>query len=534
MRTASFAVCLLAASAMVAADALQVFPLFSDHGIMQQDVLTPVWGRAAPGAAVSVAFCGAEASATADAQGAWLVRIRTPKAEPGRFDGSDLSVTAGGERIVLHDVVVGEVWIGSGQSNIDTPMSAYPVGTATARSADHPGIRLFSGGGRGLAAGLAGQHWDRCTPATAAKASATGFFFSRGLHEALRVPVGFINLAWAGSTLSTWVQPEWLAADPRMAANLEAFRAGFPAFIAERRQRIATWQAAVDAAKAQGQPAPRRPFSDEADMPFGHFIGDHVATHTAAVMPFACKGMLWDQGESGVGYGLKGRYDDIVDIMLRHLRAGFGSELPVIYCQMPKGGGWGPGIRVLDPSGRTQGSVVPLADLPATAPRAGRVFAGFAAEGDAFQRMQALPGCHIAVTRDLQADIHPPDKDRYGARFCLTALGRVYGREVETFGPMISSAQRAGAELRLEYSGAGGGLVALGGRPPQGFYVSGKNGTSAWVGARIEGGSVILSGPDIATAETVSYANDQGGRVMWANLFNAEGLPAYPMTVQIR
>jgi sialate O-acetylesterase len=534
MNYVRFIVCWLTLSALAAADVLQVFPLFTDHGILQQDTLAPVWGRAAPGSRVKVDFCAAEASVTADAQGSWLVRIRTPKAEPGRVDGYDLGIGSEGEHIVLHDVAVGEVWIGSGQSNIDTPMCAYPVGTAEARSADHPGLRFFSGGGRGLAAGLAGQHWERCTPETAAKASATGYFFSRDLHQALRVPVGFINLAWAGSTLSTWVQPEWLAADPRMAANLEAFRAGFPAFIAERKQRIANWQAEVEAAKAQGQPAPWRPFSDDAERPLGDFIGGHVATHTGAVMPFACKGMLWDQGESGIGFGLKGGYAEILDIMLTHLRAGFGSELPVIYCQMPKGGGWGPSIHVLDPSGRTPPVAVPLANLPATPPRPGRVFDGFPNDPDPFVRLQALPGCHMAVTRDLQADIHPPDKDRYGARFCLTALGRVYGREVETIGPMITTARREGATLHLGFSGIGGGLVALGDRPVQGFYVSTGAGTSTWVEGSIEAGSIILSGPGIDKAETVSYANDRGGRVLWANLFNTEGLPAHPMTVRIR
>lgn len=450
-----------AAEPLQAAGPLQLNPLFTDHGILQQDTSAPIWGTATPGSAVVISFGTAEAKATADAQGAWRTSLRTPKAEPGRVDGYDLTVVSGAARIVRHDVAIGEVWIGSGQSNIDTPMSAYPVGIAEAPQADHPGIRFYSGGGRSLAAGFAGQHWDRCTPETAAKASATGYFFSRDLHRALRVPVGFINLAWAGSALSTWVRPEWLEADPRMAGNLAAFRAGFPEFIAARKQRIVAWQAEVDAAKAQGKPAPKRPFSDEADAPLEHFIGEHVATHTAAVMPFACKGMLWDQGESGIGLGLKGRYDDIFDIMLRNLRTGFGHELPVIYCQMPKGGGWGPSIHTLDPAGRIPLAAVPLAELPATPPHAGRVFSDFASETNTFLRMQALPSCYVAVTRDLQVNIHPPDKDRYGARFCLTALGRVYGQAVETLGPMITAAQRDGATVRLDFSGTGSGLTAL-------------------------------------------------------------------------
>ena len=534
MRGLALGVALLAASAMPAAEALVVAPLFTDHGILQQDTDAPIWGTATPGSVVTVAFGATAATATTDAEGAWRARIRTPRAEPGRVDGQTLVITSGTARITLLDVVVGEVWIGSGQSNIDTPLSAYPIGITEAPLADHPGIRLYSGGGRALAAGLTGHRWERCRPDTAVKASATGYYFSRDLHRALRVPIGFINLAWAGSTLSTWVKPEWLAADPRMAGNLEEFRAGFPAFIAARTKRIAEWQAAVDAAKAAGTKPPARPFSDEADRPLEDFIGGHVATHTAAIMPYAIAGMLWDQGESGIGYGLKGRYDDIVDIMLRHLRMGFGQDLPVLYCQMPKGGGWGPSIHVLDAAGRVPLAPVALEDLPTTAPRAGRVFDGFATEPDPFMRLQALPSCHLVVTRDLQANIHPPDKDLYGARFCLTALGRVYGRTVETVGPLITSAQREGAELRLGYTGTGGGLTALGGKPPQGFYVSTATGASTWVTGRIDGGQVVLSGPGIAGAETVSYANANGGRVLWANLFTAEGLPAYPMTVRIR
>ena len=525
---------LLVSTIAVAAESLQVFPLFTDHGILQQETLAPIWGTATPGSRVKVAFCAVEGSATADTHGAWCVRIHTPKAVPGRVDGYDLSITAGDTRLVLHDVAVGEVWIGSGQSNIDTPLSAYPVGIAETPAAIYPGIRLYSGGGRPMTGGLIGQHWDRCQPATAAKASATGYYFSRELHHALAVPVGFINLAWAGSTLSTWVLPEWLSADPRMAANLAEFRAGFPAFIAARKQRISDWQTVVDAAKAAGKKAPNRPFSDDADCPLEHFIGDHATTHTLAIMPFAIKGMLWDQGESGIGANLKGSYADIFDIMLGHLRSGFACELPVVYCQMPKGGAWGPNIHVLDAAGRVPQAAVPLADLPAIPPRAGRIFSGFANEADTFMRLQALTDCHVAVTRDLQAFIHPPDKDAYGARFCLTALGKVYGRNVETLGPQITAAKRSGDSLHLEFSGSGGGLVALGGKPLQGFYVSTAKGDSTWVSARIDGAQVILSGPGIATAETVSYANDSGGRVMWANLFNAEGLPGYPLTVRIR
>lgn len=204
---------------------------------------------------------------------------------------------------------------------------------------------------------------------------------------------------------------------------------------------------------------------------------------------------------------------------------------------MPKGGAWAPNKRVLidKPGFAEQGDALqPLADLPSAAPKAGPVFESFAKESDPFLRMNALPGCFMATTRDLQAALHPPDKDAYGARFCLVALDVVYERKTESFGPMIASVQRKGTELRLEFSHVGTGLVVPGENPLQGFYVTAADGASSWVSGRIEGNQVVLSGPAVAAAKSISYAHTSGGRVPWANLFNREGLPAYPMTVNLR
>jgi len=531
--------CSLAAPCPAGEGGLKLFPLFTDHGILQQDTTVPIWGTAIPGKTVVIEFCNARATATADEKGEWLVRIKTPKAESGKVDGYDLAVVSEAERIVLHDVAVGEVWIGSGQSNIDTMMNVYSVGKAEIPRADYPGIRIYSAGpGRDVKGDFSKFQWNRCNPETAAKASAAGYFFSRELHKALNVPVGFINMAVGGSPLSAWVKTDWLAADPRMAANMETFRnTTFPAWIESRKQLLAKWEASVAEAKAKGEkPAPAwPPFQGAADQPLEAFIGGLHDTHTAMVMPFVFKGMLWDQGESGVGYALKGNYDDVFDIMLRNLRKGFGYDLPVVYCQMPKGGAWGPDMHTMSKSSFSEAeSPVPLADLPSEPPKAGAVFESFAKESDPFLRMNGLPSCHMAVTRDLGAALHPPDKDAYGARFCLTALDKIYGRSTESSGPMITSAKRVEGTIHLGFDHVGSGLVALGGRPLQGFYVTSANGKSAWAPCRIEGNQVILTenGPDAAV--TVSYAHTNGGRVLWANLFNKEGIPAHPMTVKIQ
>lgn len=530
-------------SVAIRAGELSVFPLFTDHGILQQDTVVAIWGAASPNSQIHVIFCGQDAAAIADAAGKWIVHLRTPKAEPGRMEGYDLVIRSADAQIVLHDVAVGEVWIGSGQSNIDTRLDMYCIGAGESALANYPGIRLYSAawgraGGRSVNGDFSQYKWLPCTPETALGFSAAGYFFSRELQKALNVPVGFINMAVGGSPLSSWVLPEWMSADPRMTANMEKFTTvTYPNFIEQRKASLAKWQAMCDEAKEKGEkPNPAwPPFQGPADQPLKNFIGGNYVTHTAVVMPFVFKGMLWDQGESGVGYTLKGDYDVIFDIMLQHLRKGFGYDLPVVYCEMPKGKGWGPTIHedISKSSFSVPGDPIPLADLPADAPDAGPVFAGFAKENDPFLRMNALPFCSMAVTRDLQAALHPHSKDEYGARFCRTALHRVYGQDVECFEPVITSAKRSGDELILTFDHAGTGLVALGGRPLQGFYISDAKGKSVWAAGRIEADHVILSGAGIANAETVSYANVNHGRVMWANLFNKDGLPAYAMTVRI-
>lgn len=509
---------------------LTLSPLFSDHGILQQDAAVPVWGTAKPGASVRVNFRGARSEAVADSSGKWMARIQTPKAEPGRDDGYDLTVSSNGEDIVSRDVAVGEVWFGSGQSNIDTALGDYCIGDEDIPKANVPGIRLYSAGFKGTPP--ASFQWNRCIPEIAAKASATGYFFCRELHKTLNVPVGFVNMAVGGSSLGSWVRPAWLAADSRMAANYETFKTiTVPAFIAER---LAKWQVVADEAKAKGEKPPAMPPVGE--QPMEQFLGGNYVRRTATILPFVFKGMLWDQGESGIGMKLAGDYDLIFEIMIKNLRQNFGYEFPVVYCQMPKGGGWGPTLRknISKTSYSVPGDPVLLAELPRQVPQAGDVFQGFAKESDPFMRINGLPSCFMATTRDLQAAVHPHDKDEYGARFCLTALNKVYGRNTEWFGPMITSAKRGGNEIRLTFDHVGTGLAVMGGKPLQGFYITDAKGKSSWAIARVEGNTVILSGPDLGTAETVSYANYNGGRVLWANLFNREGLPAYAMTVRVQ
>jgi sialate O-acetylesterase len=511
------------------AEKLKVFPLFTDHAILQQDTEAPVWGTAEAGVAVTVSFRGMKVTTTADKEGKWLARLRTPKAEAGQR-GTELTITAGDQTIVLGDVLVGEVWLGSGQSNMETTLGWYPIGKVEGPKANYPDIRLYTGAGYGYWGDYSQFQWSRCTPEVAKATSATGYLFSKELYLARKVPVGFVVIACDGSSMADWLEADWLTTDPRTAKQYKWwFQYAYPNQVAKRQEQLAKWEKDVADAKASGRNAPPpRPFDGPAE-----WVGMYYRTHLQPAMPFAFRGVLWDQGEQGVGASV-GPYDLVFEVMIEKWRKGFGQELPVVYCQMPKGGGWGPLARQVIERNGELGAAIPLANLPATVPGPGKVFEGFAKEEDPFSRMMALDKCWMAVTRDLCVAVHPPDKDHYAHRFFLTAMSQVYGEKVEWLGPMMKAAKREGGKVRVSFEHVGIGLAALGGKNLQGFVLTGNEKgltKSVWAKGVIDGDTVVLTGEGLESVKLVSYA--PGGRVMWANLFNKDGLPAYPMTVKV-
>ncbi len=517
---------------------LKVFPLFGDHGILQQDTRVAVWGTADPKAHVKVSFRGAVDEVTVDDAGRWIAHLKTPKAVAEQ-DGTDLEISSGTAGIVLHDVVVGEVWLGTGQSNMDSSMGGYQVGRDDAAHANNPAIRFYSGGGCGHRGDFSRYVWNRCTPQSALNASATGYYICRELQKELNVPVGFVNMAFSGAPLCWFVLPDWFRQDLRTKALFEKFeKQDYPALIARRKEDLANWEKAAVEAKAQGKPEPGRPFSadEKPEVPMECYLGRFYFTHIAPVQNYAFRGIAWDQGEGWVG-AVSYNYSACFEIMISNWRKGFGVDLPVVYCQMPKGGAWGPTVCVVDKKTNELAEKVPLAALPAEAPSPGDVFTGFANETDHFSRMLTIPGCFMAVSCDLNAWIHPPDKNSYGHRFAITALNRVYGKPVECFSVLMKTAKREEDSVRVSFDHVGSGLVALGGKELQGFVVSGNLKGSGqvkavWPKCRLDGNTVVLTAPELDKIDLVSYA-PPNGRVMWANLFNKEQLPAYPMTIKV-
>ena len=470
--------------------------IFSDHMVLQQGVAAPVWGTAAPGERVTVSFAGRSASAEAGSDGRWSVHLG-----PLPASGESGSLTIRGRNeIVIRDVLVGEVWLGSGQSNMAMTVSRSRDAGQEQAAARFPLIRMFKeespradrpqteGKGR----------WVVCAPETVGAFSAALYFFGRDIHRELRAPVGLINSSVGGTPIEAWIAPEAQRATPALNEFLAA-REGAPVAVSDEERRkyeenLAKWEKAAKTAKAKNGKAPRRP-QNPADVASRKAdIGGLFNGKIAPLIPYALRGMLWYQGEANTFPDKASFYEAHLRLLVTDWRARWGGEIPFAWAQLPNFSG-------------------PGRDWPAVR--------------EAMRNTLALPRTGMAITIDIgeEKDIHPKNKQEVGRRFALWALGTVYGRAVPaTSGPLPVGLEVRGGGVTVRFKHADGGLNAKGGAV-RGFEVAGADGKWTPAEARISGDTVMVSAEALAKPVAVRYA--------WANLpevtlFNGAGLPASP------
>lgn len=428
---------LLLAAQAAAAPALA--PLFRDHAVLQSDKPVPVWGTAAPGEHVSVAFAGQSVGATAGPDGRWIAFLAPLAANPV---GSDLTVT-GSQAAAVHDVVVGEVWLCAGQSNMEFPVSegAARVENAPAEvaAARYPLIRQFREAHRASPAPLdaAGGDWRACSPETVGAFSAVGYFFARDLFNRLGVPVGIIACTWSSTPIEAWMSPAALAE--------------FPGF-----SNGHSW--------VQGREDPWVPGSVFNGM-------------VHPLLPFAVRGILWYQGESNIGRA--GAYARQFPALITALRSHFGQgDLPFLWVQLA-------GFRAAqDPRGEL---------LPALR--------------EAQSKALALPATGQAVAIDIgePASINPRNKQEVGRRLALIAKAKVYGLSVDYSGPAFERADPEGPAIRVRFRFTGEGITASG-KPLQAFEVAGADRVFHPARAVIQGTTLLVESPLVRQPVAVRYA----------------------------
>jgi len=495
MRPIILLLALLGAALAARADVI-LGPVFRDGCVLQRDRPLRIFGQAAPGEKVSVSFRGETVAAALAPTGHWLAIL--PPA-PASDQPAEL-VVQGRNTVTVRDVLVGDVWLCSGQSNMEMRVMQSARAEEEMAAAQHPLIRHFK-----LPRTVAEQptrgvdgEWVTCSPATVGEFSAVAYYFARTVQAEVRVPIGLINSSWGGTQIESWMSEPALRADPAYAEIQRRWQErldGFPAAQAEYEQKLAAWTEASREAKAKGQPYTRRkPTRPEGAGSRWQPAGIYNAM-IAPLVPTSIRGIIWYQGESNAERFTE--YRSLFPAMIRQWRADFAQgDLPFYFVQ--------------------------LANLERPRDATGEQWAW---QREAQTEALKLPATGMAVTIDIGEadDIHPKNKQEVGRRLALLALNRSYGLARADEGPTVASVTREGAALRVTFRTAGE-LVARDPALP-GFEIAGADGVYHAATARLDGTSVVLTAPAAPEPTSVRYAWHNNPSV---SLFDTHGLPAAP------
>ena len=481
---------------------------FSDHMVLQRERAVPIWGNANPGAAVELRLGDQVATAKADGDGKWRAEIQTGKANA---KGTTLQVRSGDESLEIADVLIGEVWFASGQSNMVFTMNRVPAYADVIAGADHPGIRMFNAAQTTAVEpqdDIEGE-WHVCSPSTVPNYSAVAFFFARKLHQDLGVPVGVIKSAWGGKPVETFTSRKALntlagtkalvdaAVDADRTFDLKKATVAYEA-------RLDQWKAAM--AEFRNKPAenrgraPRRPAAPKRPL---NTEGKPGVLFNGMIHPFigySIRGAIWYQGEANAKAGHV-PYDQTLPLLIRDWRTRWNDDFSFYFVQLAnfRAPSTEPGTP--DPWALLQDRMRLILD---TTPKTGMATINDVGEAN---------------------DIHPKNKKDPGERLARWALAKDYGQDIVYSGPLFRSSKVDGNAITITFDQSGDGLKSRDGEKLKRFEVAGKDQKWHWADAEITASdSVRVSSPDVSSPAAVRYAwasNPEG-----ANLVNSEGLPA--------
>lgn len=491
----------------VMTEAPRLASMFTSHMVLQQRTRVPVWGWAAPGEPVTVRFEDQVRTATSDATGCWRVMLE-PLEAGGPFV---MTVTGGRGTVRLDNVAVGEVWLASGQSNMEWPVSRADQGAEEIAASDRPGIRLFSvdrtkaDEPRQAVTGA----WQPCSPATVGPCSAVAYFFARDLHDALGVPIGIVIAAWDGSRAEAWTPRQVLELDPDLSGivrraddELEAYGRN-PDHYAQLR---AQWQVDVQRAEAAGRP---RPSKLQLPIKTGsrHRPGCLFNGMVAPIIPYAIKGVIWYQGESNTGRPEE--YRKLFQALIRSWRTRWEQgPFPFLFVQLAN---YAP-RHLRHRTGTDRAAASDDSDWARLR------------EAQAAALAEPRTGMAVAVDIGDACDIHPTNKQDVGRRLARAAEAIAYERPVVYSGPTYTSMTIAGRKAVIRFNQLGQGLCAKA-DPLLGFVIAGHDRRFVPAHAAIQGGTVEVWSPEIAEPVAVRYA---WHRNPCCDLYNRDGLPAPP------
>ena len=444
---------------------------FSDHLVLQQQTEAPIWGKATPKKNIRLitSWDNQTYTALSDTNGDWMIKLKTPAAGgPYTISISD------GKALILKDILIGEVWICSGQSNMEMPLAGWGkvlnYETEIA-SADYPSIRLLhvqratstkpetdiktvSGG------------WQVCSPATVPEFSSVGYFFGRELYTKLNIPIGLISDNWGGTVAEAWTSSESLELMPDFRDSVQVIKNEDPAV-----QQIA-------------------------NNPNRATVLYNAMIHP--LIPYAFQGVIWYQGESNAGRGYQ--YRDLFPLMIQDWRKNWNRDFPFYFVQL---------ANYMKQDTEPQES-------------------GWAELREAQLRTLHLKNTGMAVTIDIgdADDVHPKNKQEVGKRLAYIAEANTYHLPIVSFsGPIYESYIIEGNKIRIKFNHIENGLKTNDGKALTGFAIAGLDHQFRWATAVIDGNDVIVSSPDIEFPVAVRYG---WGNNPDCNLYNGVNLPAAP------
>ncbi len=498
---------------MVAAGALgaeiRLPAVIGDHMVIQRGKPVSVWGWSVPGETLTVSLAAQTATVQADRQGRWRTRL-------GPIDSSSepLSLTVKGSRSeprVVSDILVGEVWLCSGQSNMEWSLSATLSPLPEIRRADYPQIRLFHVPRRASPEPLDDVEatWELCRPETAACFSAVAYYFGREVHERFGLPVGLINSSWGGTRIEPWTPPAGFEAVPEVRNILDELPQADDDYRREVKSvlpalkdwlKTAEAKAAANEAVPLAPPIPPHPLMNP-QKPTSLYNG---MIH--ALVSFPIRGAIWYQGEANRNDGPI--YAQKMEALIKGWRNVWSSQdLPFYFVQLA------PYNYAYDRE-MTGGDIPDFERLPLI----------WESQVEALK----IPNTGMAVITDIANinDIHPRNKMEVGRRLALWARAQVYGESGLVYsGPFYESMTVEGERARLHFKHTGSGLISLDGRPLTWFEMAGEDRTFYKAQAEIEGDTVVVLSPRVKKPAAVRFGWDQ---LAEPNLGNREGLPASP------
>lgn len=499
--------------------------VFSSNMMLQQEAPIAFFGMATPGSKIKTSFAGKDVEVTAGENGAWRAEFPPMKAGKKTYD---FSANEKENKVALSNIIIGDVWVCAGQSNMEMPIGAkFRRGWSAQNcekevaAANYPDIRYADQTNRiSLNKPLTdatyafGNGWVSCSPTVAEKFSATAYFFARKLHQDMKIPIGLINLTWSGTRIEPWISLEGYKA-----ANLEADLANIAKLSftseqmktmqaevdAEFAKNLDEWQKKVDAAadpkeKANLQKAKPR----KRQLPWQN-PQTYSNLYNGMVNPWITlpiKGVIWYQGCSNNG---QLHYYPLHKALIADWRAKWNNpNMPFLVVQLASF------------SGPNDWKNAPCED------------ARYALTRDIQAKLTEDKNVGLACTIDIgeQKNIHPANKQDVGLRLALEAERIAYGKKIVSRGPMLDKTNIEGNAIRVSFKYAEKGLKTKDGLAPNAFAIAGEDKKFVWADAKIDGNTVLVSSPSVPLPKYVRYAyaafRDD------CNLQNAEGLPAYP------